>query len=216
MRLGDPIQIAPIYEPVFSTGMLRVEICYNETFAGQQGCDVIPLSSVDINDTVFELSRLFLTLGNFFGCFFTLVLTSSIVWESINLRPIGFGFMFTYFLQSFSMLFFDTEICNESNCRVGAGCIYCIVTCLRWILACIATAKMEAFKVKALRRRRRLEKRRLKQERKRKAILREASQATAATDSSTSSDSSRELDIETGNPGEPEQETTTLGPLYDC
>ena len=146
--LSTPVEIAPIYNPVTATGMLRMEICYNETFTGHADCDEIWLRSEDIDDSVFEIARLFLNMGTVFGVFFTLLLTSSVYWESINLRPIGVGFVVAYFLQSFSMLFFDTDICAEHSCKVGSGCVCCIFACFGWIGACIATAKMDAFKIK--------------------------------------------------------------------
>ena len=200
VRLAEPIDIAPIYYPVHETGMLRMEVCYNETMGAGEGCSILRLSTADIDDNMFNLARLLLTLGSMFGCFFSIFLTSAVFWESINLRVIGFGYMATYFVQSFSMLFFDTQICSEHDCKIGPGCAFCIIACLGWIGACIATAKMDAHKVRELRRRRRRERRRLRELRKTNAMIRKQSTATENTDAS--SESSQEIDIEVGDTGE--------------
>lgn len=214
VRLQKPLAVAPIYNDVYATGMVRLEICYNETVAAPlYGCEVITLDSDDVSDNMFQIARLFLTLSAVFGSFFTIVMTSSVYWQSINLRPVGFGYLATYFLQSFAMLFFDTEICATNKCNVGSGCIFCIFACISWIGACASTAKMDVFKAKSLRRRRRERRairRRQREERMREEIIRkEFDSTTARTDSTTSSNSSQDGDPEIGVANGNDQ-------LYDC
>lgn len=196
--LETPLYIAPIYEPLEYVGMLQLEPCHNVTLTGKIGCTIMELTTDDVQDDMFELSRTFLSLGTAFGIFFSLFLASATFWESINLRPLCFGFLLTYFFQSFSMLFFDTKLCGVNHCRVGPGCIMSIIASLCWILACVSTAKMDTVKIRARRQRRRAARKKHRQERKaqreekRKAYERKASSSSNRTGSSTSS----ETDIE--------------------
>jgi hypothetical protein len=217
VRLDAPLLIDSTFDYVDSIGMIRIQVCYNETVVGQNGCQVIDLTPEIVDDSRFEAARIMLTLGLWFGAFFATVLSTAIYWESINLRPIGFGLLFTYFCQACAMLFFDTELCATNTCRPGVGCIYCIVASFCWITACGATAKMDAIKSRLARRRRRQALReankaakaiRKKHYRETKAILRkklerETSSATEQTASTTSSNSSQHTaDIESGEDNE--------------
>jgi hypothetical protein len=169
-RLATPMNVAPIYQPVDTIGMFQMEVCFNETLSAddETGCHVFPLTSRDISDNMFDLSRIFLTLATLFGSFFTLFLISAVFWESINLKPIGLGFLAIYFFQSFSMLFFDTEICSGHSCKLGPGCAFCIGASLCWIVACVAVAKMDNFKIRANRERRQAARRARREERRRR------------------------------------------------
>jgi hypothetical protein len=216
VTLDEPFLIDSNFDYLDSIGMIRIQVCYNETVVGKNGCQVIDLSPDIVDDSRFEAARGLLTLGLWFGIFFATVLSSAIYWESINLRPIGFGLLFTYFCQSCAMIFFDTELCAKYTCRPGAGCIYCIVASFCWITACGATAKMDAIKSRYARRRRRQALReaskaakaiRKKRDRETKAIRkkleRETSSATEQTASTTSSSSSQHTaDIESGEDSE--------------
>lgn len=105
------------------------------------------------------------------------------------------------------MIFFDAEICKTHKCTVGPGCFMCIGASCCWVLACLATAKMEAFKIRATRRRRRRNKRRAKQafaDAQKLAVAkpfkRKESTVTEKTSSSASSEaSSLEIFLEEEN-----------------
>jgi hypothetical protein len=204
VTLNEPVLIDPFFESLDSIGILRIQVCYNETVARMSGCQTIPLAVELVQDNLFDVARLFLNLGALFGIFFSVVLSTSIYWESINLRPIGLGFLLSYFLQSFTMLFFDSDICNTNKCRPGAGCIYCIAASLCWITACVAAAKMNNVKTRNTRRRRRRSKRVAKKATKeltKKQLHRETSSATEQTVSisTSASDSSLpQVDVEQG------------------
>jgi hypothetical protein len=211
--LDEPLLIDSNFDYVDSIGMIRIQVCYNETVVGQNGCQVIDLSPEIVNDSRFEAARILLTLGLWFGIFFATVLSTAIYWESINLRPIGFGLLFTYFCQSCAMLFFDTDLCNANICRPGAGCIYCIMASFCWLTACLGVARMDKIKSRHAR----LRKRALKEANKaakairkairkrdreiranRKKLERETSSATeqtVSTSSSTSSQHSADIEI---------------------
>lgn len=153
--LKHPLEVAPIYEPVGSIGMIRMEICYDETMtAGLTGCQTIRLSRDAVNDKVFNLARCLLALGTALGLALTVVLCTSVFWETINLRPIAFGLLLAYFFQSFSLLIFDTEICNEYKCKMAPGSILCVVASVCWLATCAFVAKMDSFKIRSLRVRR--------------------------------------------------------------
>jgi Skp family chaperone for outer membrane proteins len=243
VTLDDPLLIDSNYDYVDSIGMIRIQVCYNETVVGQNGCQIIDLSPELVDDSRFEAARILLTLGLWFGIFFATLISTAIYWESINLRPIGFGLLFTYFCQSCAMLFFDTELCATNTCRPGAGCIYCIVASFCWFTACGATAKMDAIKSGHARRRGRQAlreanraakaiRKKLYRETKaiRKKLEQEASSATEQTASTTSSNSSQHTaDIESGEDNElrkvqlnrkastaSEKTTSDSASMYEC
>jgi hypothetical protein len=166
VALDEPLLIDSGFNDVDSVGMLRTEICYNESVVGENGCQVIDLSPEIVDEIQFEAARILLTLGLLFGTFFATVLSTAIGWESINLRPIRFGLLLTCFIQSCAMIFFDTDLCATSKCRPGPGCVYCIVASFCWITACIATAEMDKIKSGLVQRRQRQARRERRQARK--------------------------------------------------
>jgi hypothetical protein len=159
VQLQLPLEISPRYVDVERVGMIWLDLCFNTTLSGftddEPECKTIRLEVNDIGDRLFEMSRAFLSLGCFFGTFLSIFLCTSVYWESINLKPIGLGYLVTYFFQSFALLFFDTKICQHNGCQVDKGGIYCIIASFCWLFTCVATAKMDAYKTKMRRRRRR-------------------------------------------------------------
>jgi hypothetical protein len=105
------------------------------------------------------------------------------------------------------MLFFDTGVCTTNKCRVDLGCALSILASLGWISTCIATSKMDTFKILARRQRRRQLRQRLRDEYKkdleRKNYGREPSTATETTyisqQSNYSTSSSIDLSMEDQN-----------------
>jgi len=196
--LDKPIPMGN-YVPADKIGLVRLELCYNETTSrdDEVGCISVPLRSDEVDDPMFQVARLFGAGSVVFGGFFAFFLTTAIAWETIDLRPLGFGFMLTYFFQSFTMLFFDSNLCDKHKCSVGAGCILCIASSFCWIAACIATAKMEAFKQRATlrryRRARRRAKKALRAAEAKIAFDRKQSTITNKTTSTASSNSSSDL-----------------------
>ena len=150
------------------------------------------------------LARLFVVSSVVAGGFFTLFLTLAMVWESIRMKPIGFGFLATYFLQSFTMLAFDSTVCTTHHCWIGRGCYMCIAAAICWLGACIGAAKMDAEKWKLRRKRRRLFHKRLRKAREASLAKMVVSKdlnitTTTVTLSDTSSDGiPDELDPEQG------------------
>lgn len=197
--LKHPISMGN-YEAFDKVGLARLELCYNETASDQSGCQIIPLHSDDVDDTMFEVARLFGSSSMVFGAFFAFFLTSAVFWETIDLRPVGFGLLITYFLQSFTMLFFDSNICDMYKCSVGPGCYLCIAASFCWVTSCVATAKMESFKQRETRRRLRRARRRAKKALRKaeKAVEFKRKQSTVTsktTSTSSSSNFSEEPDL---------------------
>jgi hypothetical protein len=189
--VDPPIYFDPNFETVSEVGMINLRLCFNESFMGQTGCALHELSTDDIDDMMFQLSRSVAFLAVLFGGIMSVFLTIAVFWHSINLRPVGLGFLIAYFLQSFCFLFFDASLCNKHKCEPGSGAKCAIVASLCWIGACVATSRMDAFKFRQrklrLRRLRRQSQSRSRSPRKKtkKAILgREVSNVTAKTDSS--------------------------------
>lgn len=200
VNLQQPLEISPLYEEVTEVGMVWMNLCFNETQLAYDdsyhGCSVIQLSSDDIDDRLFELSRSFLSLSVLFGAFLSIVLSTAIFWESINLKPIGFGLLLTYFFQSFALLFFDTKLCGRYGCKMSTGGFFCIIASFCWIVACIATAKMDSFKIRARQQRRR-EKRRKARIARREAKMRiKESLGDLATEPCSDSGSERNVEVE--------------------
>jgi hypothetical protein len=203
VTLDEPLLIDSVFNYVDSVGMLRIEVCYNETVVGEYGCYVIDLSPEIVSQ--FEAARILHTLGLLFGLLFATVLSTAIFWESINLLPIRFGLLFTYFYfcQACAMIFFDTDLCATNKCKPGAGCIYCIVASFCWITACVATAKIDPIKSGHVLRRRRQARREAKKTAKairkkldreaRKKLDRETFSAAEQTASTSSSNCSPHL-----------------------
>jgi hypothetical protein len=186
VHLQRPLIVASIFDPVSEIGLIRMEICYNNTLLpANGGCRIISLEGQYDQDMFFSMTRLLVSSASMFGCFFTLCLSSAIFWESINLRPIGLGFIITYFLQSFTMLVFETRLCKEQICGIGMGFIQCILASACWLAACIAVAKMDAFKIQANRSRRRQVRRRARKEKKSANIIATTKEYARQTTSNT-------------------------------
>ena len=192
--LRDPLYLSTIYNPVEYVGLLRMELCFNETASEElSGCQIIQLDESTSSDTMMTLARLFLVSSVVSGGFFTLFLTLAMVWESIRMKPIGFGLLATYFLQSFTMLAFDSTICTTHHCWIGRGCYICVAAAICWLGACIGAAKMESEKWKLRRKRRKLFHKRLRKAREAAVAMKVAKEklnitSPTATLSDTSSD----------------------------
>ena len=193
VTLRQPLIITELYEPIYHMGMIRVQICTNtstaatsaasvtETYDGMMNvttpsttsewmasptCTITRFTREEVNDRLYNISRSLLTMGSYLGIALTLVLTTSIVWETINLRPIALGYLVAYFFQSFSMLFFDTDLCREYDCQISTGGYLSITASICWILTLISVIRMDLFKLQSIRLRRR-EERKAKREARR-------------------------------------------------
>ncbi|KAL3909952.1 MAG: hypothetical protein SGILL_007883, partial [Bacillariaceae sp.] len=152
VSLEKGMYVDPTFEEVTEIGMIHLRLCYNETFvvenidASLPGCTIHDLTAGEIDDTMFQTARSMAFLAVLLGGFVSVFMTTSVVWHSINLRPIGFGYLIAYFLQSFTFLFFDADLCTEHKCSLAQGGIFSAVASLCWILACIAAARMDSHK----------------------------------------------------------------------
>lgn len=77
-------------------------------------------------------------------------MTGAIFWQSINLKPVGFGFLIAYFMQSFTFLFYDSGMCETYKCHIASGTVHSIVASFCWLFACISTARMDSHKYRAI------------------------------------------------------------------
>mmetsp|Transcript_8153 Transcript_8153/g.10650 ORF Transcript_8153/g.10650 Transcript_8153/m.10650 type:complete len:504 (-) Transcript_8153:105-1616(-) len=166
VTLNKPILIAPIYEEVTSLGLFEMEVCTDQNATNHYACTNFELAPENLEDPIFQASRLFISLGAFFGTLVTAFLALSLFWESINLKPICIGYLLAYFLQSFTMLFFDSIICSDLGCKMGRGGTFCIGAAVCWIVACVAVTRMDNFKRRSIRRRKLADQTRRRQARK--------------------------------------------------
>jgi hypothetical protein len=168
VTLRQPLIITEQYEPIRQMGMIRVQICTNTSATDipqdmsnatslESECTIIRFTREEVSDKLFNLSRSLLTLGSFLGIVLTIILSTSIIWESINLRPIAIGFLLAYFFQTFSLLFFDTDLCHEYKCKMATGGYLSVISSICWIGALISVVKMDLFKLQSTRLRRRAE-----------------------------------------------------------
>lgn len=202
VTLEIPIYVDALYNTVSNVGMLNLELCYNETFAPSlHGCVTDRLGSDEIGDTTFQAARSLAFLAILIGGFMSVMMTSAVVWYSINLRPIGLGYLIAYFLQSFTFLFFDTDLCTAHGCLISSGGYQCIAASLFWIASCIAVSRMDAIKFRTAERKRRRFKRKLnkfeKMNLKSPATTRTSSSSTEGEswDASSSDESASDPDI---------------------
>ena len=155
VKLEKPWHIASIYKEIDSLGIINARLCYNETVStlygpDNVGCFSIPLATnEDIDDPVFKVSAIFISVATLFGGILTIFLTTSVIWRTINFRVLGTGYLFVYCFQSLSFLFFNTELCHSHDCKVDVGCIYCILASMFWLTSCLTCAKMDSNRVKA-------------------------------------------------------------------
>jgi len=118
-------------------------------------------SDDNTDDFMYQLSRSTAFLAIALGGFITICLTFSAYWKTINLRPIGAGFLVAYFLQSFTFLIFDSSLCKDNlGCSMSRGGIYSAIASACWIIACAASARMDHKKFRAEKKREALAKER--------------------------------------------------------
>jgi len=107
------------------------------------GCYAQDLTTENVNDVMWNVSRCFLSSAIYLGAFLTAMLLSSIYWESINMKPIALGFLVAYFFQSFSFFFFDSMLCRTNACRLSGGSIVSIFSCFFWFVSGLVCLRMD-------------------------------------------------------------------------
>lgn len=148
VTVDSPIYIDASFLEVHEVGMINFMLCYNVTYTGMSGCASHRLEAAETNDTMFQVARSMAFLAIFLGSFLAVFMAASTFWKSINMRPIGVGLLITYFLQSFTFLLFDSNLCSDHKCNAASGTAYSIVASLCWITACIAALRMNAVKTR--------------------------------------------------------------------
>ena len=131
-------------------------------------CRSIKITSSTLTDTLWHVSRTFLSLAIGFGFFLSFMLTSAAYWSTINLKPVAVGLLLTYFFQSMTFFFFDSGICRQHNCKMSSGAAAAVVASIFWFAAALGTIWMDMVFVQKKRRRERRERRRRRRERRRK------------------------------------------------
>ncbi|KAG7342608.1 hypothetical protein IV203_017852 [Nitzschia inconspicua] len=148
--LTVPLFIDSVWNEVTDIGMHNLKLCYNTTFdstAHSDGeCTSHQLGSQEIDDTMFQTARSMAFLAVLFGGFLSFFLSTAAFWRSINLRPIGVGYLLAYFFQSLTFLYFDADLCAEHQCTISVGGKLSAVASLCWIVTCIAAARMDSYK----------------------------------------------------------------------
>jgi hypothetical protein len=111
-------------------------------------CIVHRLTSDDVHDdAMYTMSVSTAFLAMVFGGFVTICLTFSAFWKTINLRPIGAGYLIAYFLQSFTFLIFDSNLCKDNmGCSMSRGGTLSAIASVCWIISCATCARMDSRK----------------------------------------------------------------------
>jgi len=194
--LKEPMYLDPRFEKIPAVGMIKIELCFNETHldileelnddpqlvsqpqkrtfdlplteleshdfnkANDFVADVIDnatipciihrLTSDDVHDdAMYTTSVAAAFLAVVFGGFVTICLTFSAFWKTINLRPIGAGYLLAYFLQSFTFMIFDSNLCKDNmGCSMSRGGTLSAISSVCWIISCAACARMDRRKFK--------------------------------------------------------------------
>jgi hypothetical protein len=150
VTVDSPIYVDTNFEEVYEVGMINFQLCFNETHTGMSGCTIHELASTDVNDKMFQIARSMAFLAILLGGFLAASITIATFWSTINLIPIGFGFLLTYFIQTLTFLLFDSELCALHQCHMAKGTIHSLIGSMCWILASIASARMDAFKYRRI------------------------------------------------------------------
>jgi hypothetical protein len=103
-------------------------------------------------------------------------------WKSINLKPVAIGLLVTYFFQSLSFFFFDSDLCREYKCHLSEGSITSIVASLFWFLSGLCCIRMDVLYQTQQRRWIRRRDRALKKLRLQRMLSEVTDLATATTD----------------------------------
>ena len=106
-------------------------------------CRSIKITSSTLTDTLWHISRTFLSLAIGFGFFLSFMLTSAAYWSTINLKPVAVGLLLTYFFQSMTFFFFDSGICRQHNCKMSSGAAAAVVVGIFWFAAALGTIWMD-------------------------------------------------------------------------
>eukprot|EP00978_Attheya_sp_CCMP212_P049144 scaffold622827_cov67-Attheya_sp.AAC.1 len=139
-------------------------------------CRQVHLGPKVVNDSMWNMARSFLSLSLFAGIFFSIFLVSSFFWEMINLKPIAIGLIMTYFCQSLSFFFFDSELCRGHLCHMSVGATYNLVGSFMWFLSGLCVIRMD------LRYHRRMRKLRRKMRRRHRRLIVKLKTAAANRD----------------------------------
>lgn len=116
------------------------------------GCYVLDLTTENVDDNMWNVSRCCISFAIYLGTFLTIMLGTSICWQSINLKPIAVGLLIVYFFQSVSFFFFDSNLCREHICRLSAGSFASILSCILWFASGLACIRMDIIHQSKLRR----------------------------------------------------------------
>jgi hypothetical protein len=149
VTLEIPMYVDNVFEPVGEVGMINLRLCYNQTTLKESdamGCMILRLDSQEVNDERFQVSTILLSMVVLVGGFISIFFTTASFWSSINLRPIGIGCLFSFVLQSSSLLFFRSHLCAQHTCHLSTGCYFSICASVCWIVSCVASSRMDVFK----------------------------------------------------------------------
>ena len=98
-------------------------------------CESFRLTSTIVNDGLWNTSRILVGFTTHVGILFTVALTMTSFWQTINLLVVVAGLFLTYLCQSFAFLFFDTTVCKRYVCYQSFGTTMAICSAFFWFLA---------------------------------------------------------------------------------
>ncbi len=97
VTVESPIYVDANFEEAFEVGMIKFQLCFNMTSTGRTECSIHDLDGNTVSDKMFQIARSMASLAMLLGGFLATWITSAMFWSSINLVPIGVGFLATYF-----------------------------------------------------------------------------------------------------------------------
>ena len=218
VTLESPLVLSPHFNEITAVGLVRLQMCYNDTFVGDRrlfeetvsmpylnapvtveedtpayeissdSCYTIRLTATLIEDTMWDVARISTSMAIALGSFFCIMMITTIYWESINMKPIAIGLLVTYLCQSFSFFFFDSQLCREYGCSIAQGTVMSVIASFCWFVSAMSAILMDVHYMRKMRRLAHLERRRQRRLRKRR-LQRETSLTTTEHTSSVGSSS---------------------------
>jgi len=146
VRVEPPVYVDTNFEEVHEVGMVKFQLCINGTRMGMTGCTLTHLDVDTVDDKMFEVGRSMAFLAIFLGGISSVAITSAIFWSTINMVSVGFGFFVTYLFQSLTFLLFESNLCSSHKCHITHGSACSILSCVCWVLAGIASGRIDAAK----------------------------------------------------------------------
>jgi hypothetical protein len=159
-----------MYLPLTKVGLFRIKVCEldlnddqtlsrgktpyrivqpllfeldNDSFVGP--CHTKELLHAEINDSLWDASRVVSTCGLLLGALTLMLLSATICLPpraNPNLRAMTLLALGAYFCQTLTFCIFGSDMCYELDCSMSVGASYAVASSIMWFLSVIAIFNM--------------------------------------------------------------------------